>query len=138
GEEWGAPLERFTVIGGSKRGWTTWLTGAVEPRAAALMPVVIDALNFAAHMPHQSLIWGTPSPELAPYTRRNLHDVLGSDAGEALRRIVDPYSYRALFTQPKVVVVGTNDPYFPLDAMNLYWDALPEPKYALYLPNERH
>lgn len=137
-EEWGAALERFTVIGGSKRGWTTWLTGAAEPRAAALMPVVIDALNFALHMPYQSTVWGVPSPELAPYTRRNLHEVLGDARGEALRRIVDPFSYRDRLLQPKVVVVATNDEYFPLDSMNLYWDALPEPKYALYLPNERH
>lgn len=137
-EQWNASLERFTVIGGSKRGWTTWLTGAVEPRAVALVPIVIDALNFAAHMPYQSTVWGAPSAKLAPYTRRNLHEVLGDERGEKLRRIVDPFSYRDRLAQPKVVVVATNDAYFPLDSMNLYWDALPEPKYALYLPNEEH
>ena len=137
-EEWGATLERFTVVGGSKRGWTTWLLGAVEPRAAALVPIVIDALNLAAHMPYQSTVWGSPSEELAPYTRRKLHEVLGDERGEALRRIVDPYSYRDRLSQPKLIVVATNDAYFPLDAMNLYWDALPGPKYALYLPNDGH
>src|SRR5690606_17157166 len=101
--EWDTALERFTVIGGSKRGWTTWLAGAVEPRAAALVPVVIDVLNFAEHMPYQSTVWGAPSPALSPYTRRNLHEVLGGERGEALRRIVDPWTYRERFLQPKLI-----------------------------------
>jgi PhoPQ-activated pathogenicity-related protein len=137
-EEWHAAPQRFTVLGGSKRGWTTWLTGAVEPRAAALIPVVIDALNFAAHMPYQSTVWGRPSPALEPYTKRGLIDILGSTRGRDLRAIVDPYSYRTSLRQPKLIVIGTNDPYFPLDSLNLYWDALPAPKYILYAPNQGH
>jgi PhoPQ-activated pathogenicity-related protein len=137
-DEWDTELSRFTVLGGSKRGWTTWLTGAVDPRAATLVPVVIDALNFAAHMPYQTEVWGAPSEALEPYTERGLIDVMGGPAGAELRAIVDPYSYRERFTQPKLIVVATNDEYFPLDAMNLYWDGLPAPKYALYLPNQSH
>jgi PhoPQ-activated pathogenicity-related protein len=136
--EWHEAPQRFTVLGGSKRGWTTWLLGAVEPRAAVLVPVVIDALNFRRNMPYQSTVWGAPSPALAPYTKLHLIDILGSSQGEALREIVDPYSYRKRLTQPKLVVVATNDPYFPLDALNLYWDALPPPKYILYAPNQTH
>ena len=54
--EWGAPLERFTVFGGSKRGWTTWLLAAVEPRVTALAPIVIDAhgaFGERAERPHR-------------------------------------------------------------------------------------
>jgi PhoPQ-activated pathogenicity-related protein len=136
--EWGAPLERFTVLGGSKRGWTTWLTGAVDARATALAPIVLDALNMERHFPHQSEVWGAPSEEIAPYTELGLHTVLGSAAGAALRQIVDPFSYRKALTQPKLVTLATNDAYFPLDSANLYWDELPEPKRLLYLPNEQH
>src|SRR3954454_20557694 len=35
-------IKSFVVAGGSKRGWTTWLTGAVGPRVKAVIPVVID------------------------------------------------------------------------------------------------
>lgn len=136
--EWQISLDRFTVAGASKRGWTTWLTGAVDPRAATLVPIVIDVLNFAAHMPHQREVWGAPSEQIAPYTRRGLADVFEDEAGEALRRIVDPYSYRHLLTQPKLIVIGTNDQYFPLDSLNLYWQELPDPKHVLYLPNQGH
>lgn len=136
--EWRIDVDRFTVLGGSKRGWTTWLTGAVDSRAAALVPIVIDVLNFEAHMPHQEAMWGEPSAQIAPYTRRNLDDALSSEAGSALRTIVDPYSYRERLAQPKLIVVATNDPYFPLDSLNLYWPDLVGPKSALYLPNEGH
>lgn len=136
--EWKIPLERFTVLGGSKRGWTTWLTGAVDLRAAMLVPLVIDVLNFKAQMPHQKAVWGRPSEELEPYTQRGLVDLLGSEAGAGLRRIVDPYGYLPSLKQPKLIVIGTNDAYFPIDALNLYWNDLVGPKYVLYVPNQGH
>lgn len=136
--EWGAPLERFTVIGGSKRGWTTWLTAAVDRRVTALAPIVIDALNMERHFPHQSEAWGAPSVEIAPYTDLGLDRILASPQGADLRRIVDPFSYRDVLTQPKLVILATNDEYFPPDSANLYFGELREPKYLLYLPNEPH
>jgi len=136
--EWQVDLDRFTVLGGSKRGWTTWLTGAADPRATTLVPIVIDVLNFESHMPHQEAMWGAPSAQIAPYTRRGLDDALSSPPGAALRRIVDPYSYRQRLTQPKLIVIATNDEYFPVDSLNLYWPGLVGPKNVLYLPNEGH
>ena len=136
--EWGAPLDRFTVIGGSKRGWTTWLTAAVDARVTAIAPVVIDALNMERHFPHQVQAWGAPSEEIRPYTDLGLDRILASPAGARLRQIVDPYSYRAKLTLPKLVILATNDEYFPPDSANLYFDGLSEPKHLLYLPNEPH
>ena len=42
-------IERFVVAGGSKRGWTTWLIGAMDKRVVAIIPLVIDALEFRSH-----------------------------------------------------------------------------------------
>jgi PhoPQ-activated pathogenicity-related protein len=136
--DWDVGLEAFTVMGGSKRGWTTWLTAAVDERVSAFAPMVIDVLNFADHVPHQTAKWGRPSDSISPYTELGLEEVLASDEGEALRTIVDPYSYLDALPQPKLIVIGTNDPYFPLDSLNLYWNEVREPKYALYLPNNTH
>src|SRR5262245_15399227 len=44
----GFKVDQFVVSGGSKRGWTTWLVGAVDERVIAIMPTVIDALNSEA------------------------------------------------------------------------------------------
>jgi PhoPQ-activated pathogenicity-related protein len=136
--EWGSPLERFTLTGGSKRGWTTWLTAAVDPRVVALAPIVIDALNMEKHFAHQVEAWGAPSEAIKPYTELGLDRILSSPEGEGLRQIIDPFSYRAQLGQPKLVVLATNDQYFPLDSANLYFAQLRDPKYLLYLPNEPH
>ena len=40
------------VTGASKRGWATWLVGAVDPRVMAIVPVVMDELNFLDNIKH--------------------------------------------------------------------------------------
>ena len=134
----GLNLQTFTVTGASKRGWTTWLTGAVDPRATAIAPMVIDVLNMAPQMQHARDTWGRPSEKVAPYTQRGLLDRLASPEGRRLLDIVDPYAYRAALNQPKLIINGTNDDYWVTDSTNLYWDALPGEKHLLYVPNNGH
>jgi PhoPQ-activated pathogenicity-related protein len=137
-DEWKHPIHRFTVTGASKRGWTTWLTSAVDPRVDALAPMVIDMLNMPIQMKHQVATWGTYSEQIEDYTKLQLPKYLATPTGVALQRIVDPFRYRKQLTQPKLLIFGTNDRYWPLDACNLYWNDLESTKYLLYVPNQPH
>lgn len=136
--EWSMDIDAFTVTGASKRGWTTWLTGAVDQRVEAIAPMVIDVLNMSTQMSYQQEVWGATSEKIADYTERDIHKRLMSEEGQALCQIVDPYSYRQALTQPKLIIIGTNDRYWPVDALKHYWDDLQGPKYMLYVPNNRH
>ncbi len=137
-KEWKTTLKGFTVAGGSKRGWTTWLTAAMDKRVKSCGPAVIDVLNMSVQMQHQLRAWGKYSEMISDYTMRGIQDKMGTPRGQELLRIVDPYTYREGATQPKMLIIGTNDRYWPLDALNLYWDDLVGDKYILYVPNYGH
>lgn len=138
-KEWNIKTAKFIVSGASKRGWTTWLTAAVDLRVSAIAPMVIDTLNMSAQLPHQFECFGGYSDEIKPYTERGLVPMPDKDEARLLWSWVDPWMYRARFTMPKLVVSGNNDPYWSTDAVNLYWDGLPgDNKYLSYSPNAGH
>ena len=137
-QQWQLPIEKFTVAGASKRGWTTWLTAAVDPRVASIAPMVIDMLNFREQIGLQRATFGELSEEVQDYARIDLPARIDSELGRKLMDMVDPYSYRDKLLQPKLILLGTNDQYWPLDALKLYWGGLSEPKRVLYVPNQGH
>lgn len=137
-ERWGASIESFTVSGASKRGWTAWLAAAVDKRVMAVAPMVIDVLNMRAQMDHQKETWGEVSEEIRDYAALDLPTRLKTERGQELLSMVDPFSYRQRLTRPKMILLSTNDRYWPLDALNLYWSELPSPKQVLYVPNQGH
>lgn len=141
-EEWGretrAPVKGFVVTGASKRGWTTWLTAAVDERVKAIAPMVIPTLNMKAQTIHQKESWGFFSEQIEDYTRRGLTEKFDDPVGAKLWRMVDPYSYLDRIKVPVLQINGTNDRYWTLDSMNVYWDDIKAPKYVVYLPNAGH
>ncbi len=137
-KEWNVPIDKFIVAGASKRGWTTWLTAAVDKRVGAIAPVVIDVLNMRAQMSRQVQAFGTYSARLGPYSSRGLLPIPETPAGQRLLNMVDPWAYRDRLTMPKLIVNGTNDLYWATDALNLYWDGIPNNKWVLYIPNAGH
>ncbi|MHB1456069.1 MAG: PhoPQ-activated pathogenicity-related family protein [Armatimonadota bacterium] len=135
----GAKIEQFVVCGASKRGWTTWLTAAVEPvRVKGIMPMVYDNLNIKAQMKQQVISFGDYSSQINDYTELGLEKTLSTDAGISINNIIDPWSYRKSLVIPKLIINGTNDPYWPQDALNIYWNDLKGPKSVLYMVNSGH
>lgn len=133
------PISKFVVTGESKRGWTTWLTAATgDKRIIGIAPMVFDNLNIQAQMKHQLELWGHYSPMIEAYTKRDLQSKAETERGTKLVGMVDPFSYLGLLTMPKFIVNGANDPYWTVDALSLYWNALPGQKSVLIVPNSGH
>lgn len=130
--------DKFVVSGASKRGWTTWLTGAHDKRVVAIAPMVIDVLNMQPQMDYQLEFWGRYSPSIQDYTNLQIQERMDEGAGPKLLSMVDPYSYREKLTMPKFIFNGTNDPYWPADAIKFYYDDLVGEKYLHYVPNAGH
>jgi PhoPQ-activated pathogenicity-related protein len=137
-KEWAESINNFIVSGASKRGWTTWLTAAVDHRVRAIAPVVIDTLNMREQMPRQLKAFGGYSSRLAPYTSRGLVPIPETPEGQRLLSMVDPWAYRDRLALPKLIVNGTNDFYWATDALNLYWNELSGNKWVVYVPNAGH
>jgi PhoPQ-activated pathogenicity-related protein len=131
-------IERFLVTGGSKRGWTTWLSAVADERVEYIAPLIIDMLNAGPQMQHQLAVYGGFSTQIEDYTQRNLQQRMASAEGQKLNSIVDPYSYREQLTLPKLIVLGANDPYWTVDAANFYYDDLKGPKRLYYQANTGH
>jgi PhoPQ-activated pathogenicity-related protein len=144
--EFGQKVERFVVSGASKRGWTTWLTAAVDPRVAGIVPMVIDVLNMDESMAHHRAvyegvtqrIYGGYSDAVRDYVELGIMDRLTTPGGIDLGRIVDPFEYRERFAMPKLLVNSTGDQFFVPDSARFYFDGLPGPKYLRYIPNTDH
>lgn len=134
----GADIESFFVFGASKRGWTSWLTAVADPRVFGIAPMVIDVLNMEAQMRHQQESYGAYSDEIVDYTQRRLQNRMTTPEGRRLRAVVDPFSYRDRLALPKLVVLGTNDPYWTVDASSIYFPHLPGEKHLYYEPNAGH
>ncbi len=137
-KEWKQPVKNFVVSGASKRGWTTWLTGAVDPRVKAIAPFVIDTLSMVEQMEYQKKSFGAYSDMIHDYTERKLVPIPPTDDAKKLWSMIDPYFYRDKLTMPKLMVNGNNDPYWTVDALNLYWDGLKGDKFVTYVPNAGH
>ncbi|HET6574920.1 MAG TPA: PhoPQ-activated pathogenicity-related family protein [Fimbriiglobus sp.] len=131
-------VKTFVVAGGSKRGWTTWLTGAVDKRVVAIVPIVIDVVNVRACSINHFCAYGFWAPAVGDYTRHKIFERSGTPEYAALMRIEDPYFYRDRLTMPKYVVNAGGDQYFPPDSSKFYFDDLVGPKYLRYVPNADH
>jgi PhoPQ-activated pathogenicity-related protein len=134
----GIVVDRFVVGGASKRGWTAWLTAAVDRRVAGIVPVVIDVLNVGRCAVHEYRTYGFWPPALRPYEARGIMEWIGRPELDALMKIEDPYSYRTRYTMPKLILNATGDQFFVPDASQYYFDDLPDGKYLRYLPNTDH
>jgi PhoPQ-activated pathogenicity-related protein len=134
-------IDKFVVAGGSKRGWTTWLIGTVDPRVTAIIPLVIDALNSEQITRHHFEAYGFFSPALKDYVHHGLFPYrVGTPEYQRVLAIEDPYSYRRRerLKIPKYLVNASGDQFFLPDNSQFYFADMPQEKYLRYVPNAKH
>jgi PhoPQ-activated pathogenicity-related protein len=111
-------IDGFVVAGGSKRGWTTWLVGAVDKRVVGIVPIVINVLNVNQTAIHHWRAMGYFSPALQDYVDAGLiPGQIGKPGLDGVNLIEDPLNYqdRATMKIPKYVINAVGDEYFPPD-----------------------
>jgi PhoPQ-activated pathogenicity-related protein len=131
-------VNRFVISGASKRGWTTWLTGANDKRAQAIGPMVIDVLNMPVSLDYQIKALGDYSVQIEDYVKLGIPQGSRTESGMAVTTMVDPYSYRKTLTMPKMIFMGTNDEYWVVDNIKNYLDSIPGKNLLHYVPNAGH
>jgi PhoPQ-activated pathogenicity-related protein len=131
-------IDRFVVAGGSKRGWTTWMTAAVDPRVCAIVPIVIDVLNVDVSMRHHYSAYGFWAPAIGDYVRHRIMDRRDLPRYADLIRLEDPFAYRDRLEMPKCVINAAGDQFFCPDSSQFYFSDLPGEKHLSYVPNGDH
>ncbi|MBS1715613.1 MAG: PhoPQ-activated pathogenicity-like protein PqaA type [Armatimonadetes bacterium] len=129
----------FVVTGASKRGWTSWLAGCTgDPRIAGIAPMVFDFLKMPEQLEKQARDWGVLSPMISDYTTRELEESVDTDNGARLLGLVDPAQNLGSLRVPVLMILGTNDAYWTVDAHTLYWEDVTVPKNLVMVPNMAH
>lgn len=132
------PDLKVILIGASKRGWTTYLSGAVDKRVAAIIPAVFEMVSMQKQIALARSRYGADSEKIRAYTALGLTDNLLDPRVAELVSWLDPATHFRSLTMPKLILLGANDPYWVVDSVRLYWENLPEPKMLRMLPNVGH
>ena len=131
-------VSRFVVTGFSKRGATTWLAAAVDPRVQAIAPGVINFLNLAPHIEHHFRAYGFYSDAVDDYVNYEIVRRVRTPEGQALLQVVDPYSYLDRLDMPKFLINSPGDQFFLPDSARFYIGDLLGENLLRYVPNTDH
>ncbi|MFA5292302.1 MAG: PhoPQ-activated protein PqaA family protein [Phycisphaerae bacterium] len=131
-------INHFVLTGGSKRGWTAWLTAAVDTRVTAVAPIVSDLLNMKKSFSHEWASYGFWAIALQPYVDMGIFEQFETPRGTELINIVDPYAYRDRLTMPKFIINAAGDNFFVSDNIQFYFSGLSGEKHLRHVPNTDH
>ena len=135
-------VQEFVLYGQSKRGWTAWLTGEIDPRVRGIIPIVADTVNIPKVV--KLACESTGCLALEPYKKANVISCVdGSDQSEnckILIEIADPINYmQDKSSKPRFIINVSNDEFFYPESANLYFGSLSgEKNYINTIPHGNH
>jgi len=131
-------IEQFMIAGESKRGWTVWLTAAIDERVIAVAPVVLSCLNMVENFHHYYRAFGGWPWVMIDYWRFGIMGLLDTPEMIEMQKIIDPYYYIDYLTMPKMMISGASDEFFSLDDYDYFYRDLVGEKYLWFLENSGH
>ena len=140
----GVAINGVYVAGASKRGWTTWLVGAVENgpkgkgRVRGIMPIVLDALNVVAFAHRQWTYYGAWTFALSDYYKMNFTQDIDEPYTKSLMQLVDPYYYMSRLTMPKLALNAVGDEFQMPDDQRHWAHLMPGEMHLLMVKNAEH
>jgi len=137
-QDTGNSIDKFMIAGESKRGWTTWLTGAVDSRVVAMAPVVLSCLNMIPNFHHYWRSLGSWSFALYDYWQQGVMGLIDEPEMIEMAKIIDPYEYRQWMTMPKLMISGGSDEFFMPDDYDYFFNDLIGEKYIWIIENSGH
>lgn len=135
------PITEFIVSGASKRGWTTWLCGAVDykpNRIKAIVPFVLDALNFGNFIHRQWKSYQGFTFVLKPYVDFGLTSATALPIFQRWSTEVDPFFYRQRLTMPKFAVNAVGDEFQLLDDQATWAHMMPGEMKTIMIKDADH
>jgi len=134
------PISNFVVGGASKRGWTTWMVGAMaDPRVSAIVPIVAPISNIVPQFNEQYQSYDEFSFAVDDYIDEGIFGWVNTPEFLALLKNIDPKTYpQALGAIPKYVIVASLDEFFMPDSAQYYWNDIPGEKYLWIVQNADH
>jgi PhoPQ-activated pathogenicity-related protein len=137
-----SPPESFILIGSSKRAWSCYLTAGIDTRVSGLVALAFNMVNFTKQIENierlASLGLQSAFIKLAPYKALGLLQNNPSNALLSLYSALDPFSYRSTLTMPKLLITGSEDPYWAPNSWDYYVPLLPGKNYVFRAPKANH
>jgi PhoPQ-activated pathogenicity-related protein len=131
-------IVQWVVSGASKRGWTAWLVGTVDPRCKAVVPIVLDELNFAKNVRRHYEAYSGWSFAISSYLDQNITTMIDLPEFALLMTVEDPLSYTNFLTMPKYIVSAAGDELQLPDNVDYYFPYLQGESHFHSLPNFEH
>lgn len=140
-----ANIDGWVTSGASKRGWTTWLTGAVDcptcPNVIGVAPIVPIVPSLSLDMHHMFQAYGGWTFAFTDYMDINLTSKLDTPGFKALCDNIDPINepfLSRLARLPKHVVVSSDDEFMMMEWTQIWWDKMGGEKHLTIANNAEH
>jgi PhoPQ-activated pathogenicity-related protein len=131
--------EKFIIAGASKRGWTTWLTPAVDTRINGIVPMVMPILNMENVINQMWRSLGIWTFAFQDYMDLDVMGFLNTPGFQLMANVIDPIFYMPYLEPiPKYMVFSTGDEFFLPDSARNFYDDLKGEFNLRMVPNSEH